>query len=128
MATQVFSPTKTFTSKADYRNMQFHCMKLSAEGEVTLATAATDFLVGTLENKPNIGENGSVLLRSGGATGKVKLGGTVTIGAFLTSDGSGHAVATTSLGDECIGRALAGGDSGDVVEYMPMPSKYCKIT
>jgi hypothetical protein len=128
MATQVFGPTKTFKAIADYRSMQFHIVYLSAEGEVTLATGATQFFVGTLENKPNINELATVLLRSGGATGKVKLGGTVTVGAFLTSDGSGHAIATTSLGDECIGRALAGGDAADVIEYMPMPSKYCKIT
>lgn len=127
MATQTIGHSRTFKAAADYRLMQYHIMYLSAEEIVTLATAATQLLMGTLENKPNINENATVSMRHGGATAKVLLGGQVNIGDCITSDGSGHGIATTTPGDEVIGRAITAGVSGDVIEYSPMFIKFSTI-
>jgi len=65
------------------------------------------------------GEDGSGTATIGTiATGgkyKVKTGGNVTSGAFLTSDGNGAAVATTTDKDIYGAIALEAGTSGDLV-------------
>lgn len=124
MAAQTFGAIKSFKAAADYSAKQFYIVYVSAKGIVTLATGATVFLAGTLQNKPKANENAEVLLRSGGATGKVKLGGSVNIGDHITSDSNGKGVATTSGGDEVLGRALEGGVDGDIIEYAPSNEKY----
>lgn len=55
---------------------------------------------------------------------KVKLGGTVTPGAHLTSDGSGLAIATTTSGNRVAGIALAAGVANDVIPMLAIPSVY----
>ncbi len=45
----------------------------------------------------------------------LRLGGTVTIGAYLTSDGSGYGVATTTTGAWVGAEALQAGVSGDFI-------------
>jgi hypothetical protein len=124
MSTRVDGNRKSLKAAADYRLMQFHIMCMSTEGIATLATAASDFLIGTLENKPNINENADVFLRTAAGTGKVICGGSVSLGASLTADSSGHAVTTTSAGNNVIGRALQAGDSGDIIEYLPSNNFY----
>lgn len=121
MTAQTFGPTKSFIAGADLSAKQYFIVKQDTdEGTVVLASAATDFLIGTLENKPLSGENASVLMRHGGATGKVKLGGTVSaVGAKLTADSDGKAVVTTNTGDQILGYALNTGVAGDIIEYMP---------
>lgn len=125
MSTQVTGPViSRFKAAADYSAKQYFIMKQSDEDEVTIASAATDLLIGTLTNKPKAGENAAIFGRFGGGTGKVVLGGTVTRGAFLTADSAGKAVATTTVGQEVLGRALNAGDAGDIIEYSPSNQKY----
>lgn len=120
MSTQNYGPTKAYKAGADLSAKQYFIVKLDTDQDtVVLASAGTDFLIGTIENKPKANENASVLLRSGGATGKVVLGGSVSAGNFLTADSAGKAVATTSGGDEILGRALKDGSAGDIIEYTP---------
>ena len=49
-------------------------------------------------------------------TSKVIAGGAITVGAWVTTDSSGEAVATTTDGDIVIGRALEAADDGDIFE------------
>lgn len=119
MAEQTIGPNKTYKAAADLSSSQYHIVKQTSAGVVNLASAATDVITGVLQNKPKSGENAEVCMRNGGGTGKVKLGGNVAIGSFLTADASGHAVATTTGGNEVFGRAIEAGVSGDVIEYEP---------
>jgi hypothetical protein len=127
MSSQTIGHNRTFKAAADYSAKQFYIVYLSAEGIVTLATAATQYLMGTLENKPKLGENAVVAMRHGGATAKVICGAGVTAGHFLTSDGNGKAISTTTPGDEVIGRALMDGSANDIIEYEPMNGKFVTI-
>src|SRR5947207_11166223 len=76
-------------------------VKLNSSGQAILATAATDDIVGVLEEVQQASSGvstsgGSVSIAhiSGSGTGEVIAGGSISKGAFLTSNGSGQAVAT----------------------------------
>lgn len=112
---------KTFPANADLSAKQYFIVKLDTDGVgVVLASAASDFSLGTLENKPASGEGASVHMRNGAGTHKVVLGGSVSaVGGKLTADSAGKAVVTTNSGDHIIGYALQTGSAGDIIEYMP---------
>lgn len=125
MATTVDGQSRAFEAGADLSTKKYYIVKQdTVQTEVVLASAATDNLLGVLQNDPKEGENAVVMLRSATGTGKVKTGGSGSAGAHLTADSAGKAVATTTGGDEIIGRALFDFTSGDVVEYVPMNGKY----
>lgn len=91
----------------------------AADGAVIAAAAATDAIVGaTMEVAPASGERVDII-QAGIA--EVKLAGTVTRGAWITSDGSGNGVATTTTGNQVIGRALTAGVSGDIIPVLIAP-------
>lgn len=121
MSTYTEGSMRSFPANADLSAKQYFIVKLDTDGiGIVLAAAASDFSLGTLDNKPASGEPGSVKLRSGSGTHKVVLGGTVSaVGAKLTADSAGKAVVTTNSGDHIIGYALKTGSAGDVIEYMP---------
>lgn len=124
MSVQVDGPRRTFKTLTDLSAKQHYIVQLTADETIALASAATQVLVGVLEGKPLAGENANVFGRWGGGTGKVKAGGTIHIGDHFTSDSAGKAVATTSGGDEVVGRALQEAVDGDVFEYTPSNEKY----
>jgi len=86
---------------------------VSNDQSVVIAAASTDPIVGVLQNKPAAGA--AALVRWLGST-KVIAGGTITRGDRVTSDGSGHAVTTTTNKDVQLGIALSSAVSGDIVE------------
>lgn len=94
---------------------QYYLVKQHTDGTAILAAAGTDKIVGALQNKPAIGA--AALVRIGGTT-KVVAGGTITVGAWVTSDASGKAVATTTDKDVVFGKYLgtASAASGDIIE------------
>lgn len=94
---------------------QHYIVQLDATGKIEVGEAATDLLVGVLQNTPAAGEQ-AVYAFSGVA--KVKAGGAVGIGAWVTTDNAGKAVATTTDGDIVIGRHIgtAAGADGDLIE------------
>ena len=95
---------------------QFYIVKQDTDGTLILSSAATDKHVGVLLNKPAVGV--SALVRLGMGTCKVVAGGTITVGAWVTSDSNGKAVATTTNKDNVIGKFLgaASAASGDIIE------------
>jgi hypothetical protein len=109
---------------ADLSALQYKIMKLDSTGKVAAATAATDVIIGVLDNTPVLGELASVWLRSSNGTFKVKLGGTVAIGDAVTSDGSSAGIATTTAGNQILGYAVQAGVSGNIIEVMPSTAKY----
>lgn len=70
-------------------------VKLSA-GNVVVATAATDRVIGITENSCEASEVVSVRLLSSGGTAKVKAGAAFAVGVFLTSDATGRVVTATA--------------------------------
>jgi hypothetical protein len=91
----------------------------SDDDTFSLATASTDLLVGVFQHTTaNAGDQVRVMLD--GIT-RIKLGGNVTRGNPITSDGSGQGVAAApSAGSNVriIGFALASGVSGDIVPML----------
>jgi len=94
---------------------QHYIVQLTAAGLIEVAESATDLIVGVLQNTPAAGEQATYAF-SGVA--KVKAGGAVGVGAWVTSDTAGKAVATTTNRDVIIGRHVgtAAGADGDLIE------------
>jgi hypothetical protein len=94
-------------------------VKISS-GQVVVATAATDKIIGVTMNKVAAGETASVHLRSAAGTMKVKAGGAVAVGDYVTSNGTGQSITTVTAGNQIIGMALEAGALNDFIEVMPM--------
>ena len=94
---------------------QFYIVKQHTDGTMILAAAATDKIVGVLQNKPAVDQ--AALVRFLGTT-KVVAGGTISVGAWVTADSNGKAVATTTDKDVVLGKYLgtASAASGDIIE------------
>lgn len=94
----------------------------SNDESVVLAVAATDPVVGVLQNKPAAGAQ--ALVQWLGST-KCVAGGTITRGDKVTANASGQAITTTSSGNTVVGIALASAVSGDIFELLLTPgAKY----
>jgi hypothetical protein len=92
---------------------QFFIVQQDVNGDVEVAEGATDLLLGVLQNNPASGE---IAVYRFLGTSKVKLGGTVAIGDWVTTDSAGEGVATTTDGNIVIGKALEAGVDGDIIE------------
>lgn len=94
---------------------QYYGVKQHTDGTLILAGANGTGLIGVLMNKPAIGEAGVVQFLG---TAKVIAAGTITVGAWVTTDSTGGVVATTSDHDVVLGRYLgtASASSGDIIE------------
>jgi hypothetical protein len=121
-----FQPGDRFNAPAgeDLSAKRYYIVKLNSDGEVILATAATDAILGVLDNAPEEGQTADVVLLNGCGTFKVKTGGNISKDAYVTTNGSGLAIATTTTGNRVIGRAVATTLSGDVGEYIKSNEKY----
>lgn len=107
--------TLSFLANGSLADKEYHIVKRSSgENDIVLSSAASDKHVGVLSDDAADAEG--VMVWAGGAP-KVKLGGTVAIGDWLTSDANGKAIATTSAGNECIGQALEAGVENDVIQF-----------
>ena len=106
-------------SDADYHTTtkQFYivCMDSSDETIKVAATpdSASEPPIGVLINEPTAKWQPASVAYSGVC--KVEAGGVIAIGDAVTCNGSGLAVATTTAGDKCIGRALSVGATGAIV-------------
>jgi len=99
----------------DMTAKQHYIVQLSATGLIEVAEGATDLIVGVLQNTPDTGEQ-AVYAFSGVA--KVKAGGAINIGDWVTTDSAGKAIATTTDGNITIGRFIgtAAAADGDLAE------------
>lgn len=99
------------TSAADLTGQEGRFVNVS--GAIVGANSAVIFGVIT-EGYP-VGMNNSVAVCSGSVLVKVKLGGTVTAGAWLISNAAGAAVAGTT-GQFAAAQALEGGTADELIE------------
>ncbi|RPJ37167.1 MAG: DUF2190 family protein [Planctomycetaceae bacterium] len=83
---------------------QFHLVKLSTtSGQVKVAAAATDAIIGVLQNNPAAGEEAEVAYQG---IAKCIAGGAVTKGLPVTSNSTGRAANTTTGNNRLVGMAL----------------------
>lgn len=114
MSQQVRGLEKSLVAAADLSAKLFYIAKVDTSGNLALAAAATDPIVGVIQN--NDGGSGAMATYRFLGTSKVIAGGSISIGDLVTSDSAGKAVATTTNKDIVIGRALEAADSGDIIE------------
>lgn len=105
---------KTLIAGEDLSAKEFYIGQLDASGNLEVAEGATDLVVGVI--RENAGGSGASATYQFLGTAKVKLGGTVAIGDWVTTDSAGKGVATTTDGNITIGRALEAGVDGDIIE------------
>lgn len=115
MSQSIDAYEKTLVAGEAMTDKQFYIVQLDASGNVEVGEGATDLLIGVLQNKP---ASGAAALYRFGGTSKVKAGGAVGVGAWVTSDTAGKGVATTTDGDIVIGRHIgqAAAADGDLME------------
>ena len=114
MSQQVRDFEKTLAAGEDMDSELYYIVQLAADGDLELGEGATDLLVGVLQNKPKDTE--AAIYRFLGTT-KVVVAGVINVGAWVTSDSAGKAVATTTDKNTVVGRALeAAASDGDIIE------------
>lgn len=124
MASQVAGNYLSRAAGADLSAKQYYICKTDASGNIILATAATDKLLGVIDLPAKSTDTVVVNLINGNGTGKVIAGGSIAKDAYITTDANGKAVATTTAGDTVIGRALAAASTGDIFEYIKLNERY----
>lgn len=99
---------------ADLSASQFLIARVSGEFQANLATAAHAAALGPIQNKPESGQ--ATEIRVVGIS-KVLCGGTIAVGANVTSNASGQGV-TAASGERYIGKALEPGVNGRVISIL----------
>lgn len=109
------SPSRVQTFKATAAMGRGLAVKAGADRQhMSVCSAATDKIMGLSNTAPTeADESMEVCLPGGGAKGK--LGGTVSAGDLLTSDGDGKLIATTSAADRYIAMAMEDGVANDLI-------------
>jgi len=98
---------------------QFYCVELTAAGTVNLCDAATDKVIGILQNKPVAGE-ACEIPESGIVKGIAS--GVIAVGAWVGTDAAGKLVAKTTDKDFVYGLAFeAGAVDGDIIAVLVRP-------
>ncbi len=110
---------KSFVASADYSAKQYYIMKQTTSTTpygIVLASAATDNVIGILQNEPNVGETGVVAIIG---TAKVIAGTPISIGEFIVADSNGKANTIQAAGEIVIGQALEEATAaGDIIEVL----------
>lgn len=109
---------------ADLSGQQHNFVLIAADGRVNVASAATDDIIGILQNKPAAAGRAARVRVAG--VSKLEMGAAVNEGDRLTSDSSGRGVATTTAANTISAMCLvASGAAGDVVKVLlPCPGLY----
>lgn len=122
MATFQPGERSSFQAAADLSTKRYHGVKLNADGDLVLATAGTDNIIGVLDSDTKLGHTADVVLVNGAGTFKVKAGADVAAGALITVNNAGQAVTATS-GDRAFGRAIYAAVTGEIFEYLKVNEK-----
>ena len=107
------------SAAADLSTKQYYLVKQTSDTACNLSSAATDKVLGSLQNKPRSGETAEIAVEG---NFKVILGGTVAVGAPLVSDSNGKAVSATQAtagaqpGSWVFAVARQAGVLGDIIE------------
>lgn len=93
----------------------------ATDTEAALATAATDSILGVSDLGVGAGDRVDV---HHSQIAFVEYGGTVSRGDWLTTDATGRAIATTTAGNETIGKAAKSGVVGDIGSVEIIKQRY----
>lgn len=99
--------------------------EVSTTARISQSTANTDPVLGVSGSLAQV--VGDMVDVTMAGIGLVTLGGTVTAGAELTTDASGNAIAavpTAGVFMSVVGKALAPGVAGDVIEILVSPRAF----
>lgn len=99
-------------------------VKLNASGQVVVAAAATDLLLGVVQEAAAAGRTANVRLRNANGTSNVLLAGTVAVNDAITSNAAGLGITTVTAGNQVIGYAVEAGVAGSIIEFTPATLKY----
>lgn len=126
MANQQIGDFISFKSTSDLSALTNYglAVKLDSSAQVVLATAASDKIIGILQNTPKANETAVVLSRSASGVGKAQAGGTIAIGDYLTADSTSRLVATTTAGQEVVGIATEAAVVGQTFGFLLSNSRY----
>lgn len=101
---------------------QYKCVKhASTAGQVIVGAAATDNVIGILQNDPAAGEP-ALIACSGVALALSE--DTVAAGDSLASSTTGRVKTTTSANNGVVGMALEAGSAGDLIQILISISNY----
>ena len=90
----------------------------TAETQTTLATSAADTALGVSQSQADAAD-GSVIDVTMVGIVDVEAGAAIAAGAWVTADANGKAVATTTAGDEVVGKALTSSAAdGDIINLL----------
>jgi hypothetical protein len=118
----------SFAAAADYATTdnRHKAVYLSDDFEITVASAATDPVIGILENKPDEGEAAEVTM-FGETEGKAA--DAITAGNFLVADSAGDLVPITVTDEGTVnyyvGRALQDAVDNDIFKLLVCPGYIC---
>ena len=108
----------SFKAGADLSANQFSPVKLDSDGNIVLAAATTDVVIGVLQDNPAAGQMGSVMTLG---VSKVKAGAAINIGNLLTAYTGGTAKAATS-GNKVFGIAITPASAaGEIITALVVP-------
>ncbi len=111
MAYEEALQTVTMIAGADLSSSQYLFVKTDSTAKTVVLCGDGEDAFGVLQDDPVSGQACTVAI---GGVSKVKLGGSVTAGAAISSGASG--VGNTSAnGDYMLGYALADGSSGEII-------------
>ena len=118
MATS-YGPTFTMKASTDLSALQFHIVTMDTAGLIKQASDADVVLepLFILMNAPNL-LNKPAELALPGTIAKVICGGNIDEGASVTTDASGHGIATSTDGDWCVGIALEAGAATQIIKVL----------
>lgn len=118
-----FSESSVRAFPATAAHVRGHAVKFSS-GNIVVATAATDKIIGTIATDNDAGQDAHVRLRSAEGTAIGLAGGTIAVGDRVTATTDGTLIATTTAADEVVGMAIEAAASGAEFEFMPALNKY----
>ncbi len=92
---------------------QYKFVKLDANGDIVIPTAATDVVIGVLQNRPKAGEPAEVC---GIGVSKIQADAALAEGARIGTSADGQAVAKTVAAELVVGQLLTeAGGAGEIV-------------
>lgn len=114
MATENLDGLYSLPAAADLSASQYLWATINSSGQAALVSSTGTLPDGLIHNAPTSGKDCRLVIKTGVVV-KVKLGGTVAIGDFLSVNGSGLSVKSVTSTHVRFGKFLDAGVSGDIV-------------
>lgn len=125
MATEFTGLTRSYQANADLSAKQFFCMKLhTVAGQIAICAAATDNMLGLLQNKPAAAGRAAEIMTLGWSKADVAAATDIAINDLLGTDTNGRLVKRTPSNNDivsAIAEEAATSATGDVITVFVFP-------